>query len=62
MEGSKEEGDWDEGDDDFKLELGVKLWQRAREESCAKRVDTTTSAETTRGRHMSGLLGFRAGQ
>ena len=46
MEGNKEEGDCEEGDDDFKLELGGKLWQRAREESCAKRVDTTTSVKS----------------
>ena len=30
MEGSKHEGDCEEGDDDFKLKVGEKLWKRAR--------------------------------
>ena len=35
-----------QGDDDFKLELGGKLWQRALTERSAKGVDTTRSAES----------------
>jgi hypothetical protein len=30
LEGSKHEGDCEEGDDDFKLKVGEKLWKRAR--------------------------------
>ena len=44
--GNKEEGDCKEGDDDFKLKVGGKLWKRARERSYGKWIRTTMSMET----------------
>ena len=52
LEGIKQEGDCEEGDEDLKLKVGGKQWKRAKA-SCGKCNATQRAAKHERGRRWS---------